>query len=187
VSCKKKDQNYYVQNSFKEWTLFKKGSYWVYLNETSNKPDSCFVIENAIDRMNSDEYGGTLNQGGIYYEIISYNIFNVALFELIARDNDSYLLCEGFAGHDFINSYRVTSNLSQEVNVNCVVKKRYDTLVINNNKFVDVIQTQDSESTLINNHFYYSISNYFFAKNIGLIKFANKDSTWSLVRWHVLQ
>jgi hypothetical protein len=187
VSCKKEDQNYYVQDSFKEWALFNKGSYWIYLNENNNKLDSCFIKYSPIDYLYSENYGYTPNKGGIYYEIISYNVINIAEFFLSARIDDSYLLCEGEVGHDFINSYQVSANISQKISETCNVIKRYDTLVINNNQFYNVIYIRDSVPSYINNHSSYSVSNYFFARNIGLIKVATRDSTWSLIRWHTIQ
>jgi hypothetical protein len=32
-SCKKTTPIYYIQPEFKQWVLFQKGSYWIYLNE----------------------------------------------------------------------------------------------------------------------------------------------------------
>jgi hypothetical protein len=63
---------------------------------------------------------------------------------------------------------------------------KIDTLILNNNKFINVIHTRNIGGDKLG--YYYD---YYFAKNIGLIKFsvstAQYDTTWSLMRWHTNQ
>jgi hypothetical protein len=54
-SCKKEDHNHYVSQEFKEWTIFKPGSYWVYKNETTNVTDSIYVISNPATVLFKDQ------------------------------------------------------------------------------------------------------------------------------------
>jgi hypothetical protein len=63
---------------------------------------------------------------------------------------------------------------------------KIDTLILNNNKFINVIHTRNVGGDKPGYHY-----DYYFAKNIGLIKFsvstAQYDTTWSLLRWHTNQ
>jgi hypothetical protein len=63
---------------------------------------------------------------------------------------------------------------------------KIDTLILNNNKFINVIHTRNMGIYKSGYHY-----DYYFAKNIGLIKFSvstvQYDTTWSLMRWHTNQ
>ena len=41
--CKKEPSVIYVDEYFKEWSLFRRSSYWVYLNESTMIEDSSFI------------------------------------------------------------------------------------------------------------------------------------------------
>ena len=73
------------------------------------------------------------------------------------------------------------------VTTSCRLIHVYNFLTLNTNTFNNVYHTRDSNKTSTS----YTVKDYYFAKNIGLIKFSIRtpeiDSTWSLVRWHVLQ
>jgi hypothetical protein len=178
VSCKKEPEKIYVQDSFKEWACFQNGSYWIYLNESSNRSDSSSLY-----------YGPStwfykLTGDGKLYEMNSYQIQNIGEFRVGARVDYSFFSVQGIFLHGtYVLTSSVTSGLSDQVSQTCWVLKRYDSLTVNNQLFSDVIHTRDTFSN--------SINDYYVAKNVGLIKFAIKngygDSTWSLLRYHVIQ
>jgi len=177
-SCKKKDENYYIQDSFKEWTLYKQGSYWIYLNEGKGKLDSTFISQAP------DDFLSHSNEDNHNYEIITYVVDHIGQFGIRAYTNNSELFLKDLYTDGATSlSYMVTAALSDHVTTNCGVINRYDALIVNNNKFTNVIHTRDSS--------YYSIKDYYYAMKIGLIKYSLKttsiDSTWSLIRWHVVQ
>jgi hypothetical protein len=88
------------------------------------------------------------------------------------------------------NNYSLGNSTSNWLSAYCRYVEKIDTLVLNNNKFVDVIHTRSSDN---NRYPYYEncLNDYYFARNIGLIKYSVQtdtyDSTWSLVRWHTIQ
>ena len=178
TGCNKTEEKYYVQGSFKEWSLFQYGSYWIYLNEKSGRVDSSWVYTGP-----STWFYKPIGDGKLY-EVISFQIMNIGPFKLGAKTDNSILLIEGkfFSGGYALTSL-VTSNLSDQVSSSCWVMKRYDSLIVNNQMFFNVIITRDTFSN--------SINDFYFAKKVGLIKFAIKneygDSTWSLVRSHIIQ
>lgn len=178
TGCHKTEEKYYVQGSFKEWALFQYGSYWIYLNEKSNRVDSSWVYDGPSTWFYKPSGDGKL------YEVISFQILNIGEFRLGARTDYSTLLIEGkFLSGGYALTSLVTSKSSEHVSQTCWVMKRYDSLLVNNQLFFDVIQTRDTFSN--------SVNDFYFAKKVGLIKFAIKneygDSTWSLVRSHIEQ
>ena len=178
AGCNKKVEKYYVQNTFKEWSLFQQGSYWLYLNEISGKTDSSYLYS-----FTSTWFYQPIAEDNLY-EMISYRIPNIGEFRVGARSDYSFFSVQGIFPHGiYILTSWVTSHSSDQVSPTCWVVKRYDSLIVNNQLFFDVIHTRDTFSN--------SINDYYVAKKIGLIKFAVKyehsDSTWSLLRYHIEQ
>ncbi len=185
--CKKFTPTYYyIDNSFKAWTVFQIGSYWVYLNENSQLPDSTYISAKP-----DSGYNPPVSQDADHYEFISYQVTNgfYQVAEICKEQSDSYLLLGGFYPRGFwfyvLNSYMTTGPTSISP-YSLYVVERLDTLRLNNNLFTNIIHTRDTD--------YYEGSwkhDYYFAKNIGLVKFSVKtsafDSTWSLMRWHVIE
>jgi hypothetical protein len=184
-SCKKNEEDYYIQSSFKEWTLFNKGSYWIYSVDSSNTLDSMFINQDPETILYSPDGGGK------HYEITSYSVSGFGEFIVSAGiDNSFFSMAGGITGSGDIVNYFTTAILSDHVSTTCWVIKRNDTLLVNNNIFLDVIHTRDTSSAH-SNHKVPSTRDYYLARNVGLIKFSLKtdtiNSTWSLVRWHVKQ
>ncbi len=178
TGCNKNAEKYYVQDSFKQWSLFQYGSYWIYANDKNANNDSSYVYSGP-----STWFYKPIGDGK-FYEVISYQIMNIGEFRLGAKTDNSVLIIEGkFQAGGYVLTSSVTSNLSDKVSPTCWVIKRYDSITVNNQLFFDVIHTRDTFSN--------SINDYYFGKKVGLIKFAIKneyiDSTWSLVRWHSVQ
>lgn len=178
--------NYYIDNSFMPWALFQKGSYWVYLNDNGQVLDSTYITAKSDTGFNPP-----LSENSDHYEWITYQVSNgfYKVAQICKEQNDSYLLLSGFypRGYWFyvLNSF-MTTGLTSVSPYSLYVVERLDTMHLNNNLFTNVIHTRDTD--------YYENSwrhDYYFAKNIGLVQFSVKtstfDSTWSLVRWHVVQ
>jgi hypothetical protein len=187
--CEKKDENHYIQDSFKEWAQFEKGTYWVYMNENTNEIDSAYIDLSGENYLYSPSYNN------VHYETSRYNIrnslgsTNTTVVLYADQDADSYLLFEGYLGHIITNSYRATANISNQITSTCRVVRRHDTLLINNQIYSNVIHTRDSSS--FNDGIQYSISDYYFAKNFGLIKYSFKENSienkWNLIRCYIVQ
>jgi len=174
--CKKPEEKIYVQDAFKEWTLFQYGSYWIYLNEKNSRSDSAYLYSYPLTLFYK------LPGDGKLYELIIFQVLNIGEFKLAAEKDKSIMLILGKV-RGYALASLVTSGLSDQVSTTCWVVNRYDSLVVNNHMFLDVIHTRDTFSN--------SITDYYFAKKIGLIKYAIKnelgDTTWSLLRYHVVQ
>src|ERR1035438_6211857 len=49
ISCSKQKGNHYsISEDFKEWTLFQKGSYWIYKDDSLNTIDSTYITGTPI-------------------------------------------------------------------------------------------------------------------------------------------
>lgn len=185
VDCKKQPSTHYVLESFKQWSLFQKGSYWIYYNETTNSIDSTYIDHNPDIWYTP---GVPAN-----YEIINLGLSNsfINSYSIMAGDQDNSFLRIGLSYPDIdpeVLSKWVTDRISDKISTYCNLINVYPTISINGNNFTNVLQTRDS------NYFddgTKSIKTYFFAKNIGLIKLDKKigktDTIWSLLRWHAVQ
>ena len=191
TNCKKEPGVYYIDQEFKEWALFKEGSYWIYINEKNATSDSTYIQVPPVEMFLPTD-PGEIHHEAIFIEYTSTFISkseiqalqpanptgNLTTSMVGIRDNYSYNYC--------LSDAMVKTTLQDQI-FNCKVIERYDTIILNANRFHNVIQTQDSET--VNGD--YCIKNYFFAKNIGLLKYSIRtstfDSTWSLLRWNVIQ
>lgn len=177
--CTKNKYVYYINDSIKPWSLFKKGSYWIFYHENTKSLDSTYIgtEENILIQPDSPP-----KYENIYIHITSDFINYYRIFRY---SGDSYLELSGLK----VLSASVIERSSSVISTECRLINVFDILTINGNNFKNVIQTQytsihNNDTTLLN---------YYFSKNVGLvkmeIKYLNIDSisTRSLVRWHAVQ
>jgi hypothetical protein len=189
-SCRKQQQSFYVSDEFKQWTLFKSGTIWIYKNEMTNQSDTAYVNADAISNS-----GGDLNlrPDEVFNEHIQLSIQSHFLytFDLNASSpGKDYLIIPNKYGY---GSYALRLNLgighpSNTASEGFYLVESFPKLILNNNEFNNVLHTRsykyyETHDTLI--------FDYYFAKNIGLIKhsrrFKSTDTTWSLMKWHTNQ
>jgi hypothetical protein len=175
--CKKSDTYYPIQDPFRQWTDFKKGSYWIFLNEMTNKTDSTFIAYTPSNYYYPPE------KGKVHYEILTYDIWNLGRILVRGEADNSFLEVSGFYTDGVFLDYKATSKISNIISNTCSVKERLDSIIINGNIIYDVIHTQNIWANIF--------KDYWFARNIGIIKCSIKstdmDTTWSLMRWQVIQ
>jgi len=187
-SCKKKEtpQYFNIDKSFKDWSLFQKGSYWVFLNEISLQMDSSYVTTDPRIGYLPPDPDVINHYEQIYYELTNSFIKYVEInknssesdmsFSTDYADNTVFAaLFSGYTdGSWFGSAY------------SCSFVEKIDTMIVNTNKFRDVIHTRVIDSYYNNLQF-----DYYFVKNVGWVKYSIKtstmDSTWSLLRYHVVQ
>jgi hypothetical protein len=185
-SCKKELTHYYVSDAFKRWTVFNKGSYWVFINDSTSAIDSVFVkvepiyldippysskdnftLERIELLYSSVIFSPTeivLNEGG--RETFYMRINNTSMYTLIASSADNFI-----PYYENINEGSTYQLLSQD-----------SVLYLGAEKFYTVVSTQRT--------FNGKKWTFWFAKDIGLIKVSgentNPDFTWSLLRYHIV-
>jgi hypothetical protein len=189
--CKKenKETYFYVYDSIKDWVYFSEGSYWVCLNEKTNKERSCYLNMIPTHGFAPPAGEGSIHFEGYYYDLTSSLIPWVSI---TCDPSNSYAELGSFyqSGLGFI---ALTSGITKNIlartkgcsvdSTPCQLVEIIDTLQLNNNRFFNVIHTRASYQ------YYGNFQNdYYFAKDVGLIKFRIKassiDTTWSLLRWH---
>jgi hypothetical protein len=183
ISCNKKEEIYYIPEAFKEWTVFKKGSYWIYYDSKNNRDDSSYVGRDPYQSIYRPENDSP-------YEVITFIQRYIGYFDVCGASMNNSLLSKkgGYGG--ILLSYYATAQISDSVFYSCRVLDRFDTLTLFGNTFHNVIHTG---KPILDGAGYDSIGvmDYYFAKNIGVIMVSIKkntiDSTLTLKRWHIVQ
>ncbi len=188
VGCKKKERVHYtIADDVKQYGLFQKGSYWIYLNETTNQIDCTYVNQPPIFCTNNLE--------GPEDEPLIDNIFIYLTSKYIEkiRMTGTYLM-ENFNPVSLNPMYISGINLHESrlfgSNIYTYVAE-FDSLYIEGRTYYQVIQTRVVTPIIGNSIIDTIIQNFFLAKSIGLIQiqreYPTTNTTWSLLRYHVVQ
>jgi hypothetical protein len=194
MSCKKEvepnpiilqDPGYLLSPECIKWTMFRPGSYWVYLNEKTQSSDCTYY-----------KHGLYYNKENFYNGIHEYNWFFVnsnmfIKFDLAGGDNGNVLTVGLPEFQDLIALTQ--KSLVDSVTCDSVPGIYTYTLVeklpfftLNGNSYTNVVHTKSR----LQNSDKYSYD-FYWAKNIGIIYFKKNhdlhDTAWSLTRWHVNQ
>ncbi len=185
-SCKKEElKHYYVSDAFKRWTVFNKGSYWIYKNDSTSVTDSTFVKENPkfleippyssqdnftleyIDMSYTSLFFATtrvrLNQGG--GETFFMQVGNNEISALIASTSDNFI--PYFENINENITYQLLSSDS--------------VFYLGPQKFINVVSTMYTKND--------KKWTCWFAKDVGLIKITatntNPGFSWSLIKYRI--
>ena len=185
--CKKeKSPPYYkISNEFRNWVDFQEGSYWIYKNDISGLTDSVYC---------KNRYSTTIIRQGspYYYDVINidFSANNLVQWSFISVNPDF----EGVNMDGLGYSLRSNTNLGQNIiwdNEIYQYSNHYDSLLIIDNIFFNVIHTHIVKEHNIEHDSI--IGDFYFSKFIGLIKYKKKlqndgiDTTWSLIKWKIIQ
>jgi hypothetical protein len=186
---KKRSTTFYIPEQIKEYSVFQVGSYWIFKNEITGIDDSIYILYQprhgywnisgmeggAIWEFYNVVYGGSLFQEAMVYPSEYDMIFKHGI---ISEESCPCLMSASFhPGFTDANIPYLFKNLEY-----------FDSLGINNNIFYQVLHTQwkcthsQGDTTIVD---------YLIAKSAGIIKLSqhdNKhDTTWTLLRYHILQ
>jgi|GEM_PF-878980 len=186
TGCKKEANRYLITDEFKEWTVFKIGSYWLYKNETSLKIDSSYVTTVPVSNLPNLE---NTPSDEVFFEIMNYSLQGpfFGTFQIDSRSACVYVInstkfyyvpvlvyfySTGFEMVEFIPDIKIN-----DINFKNVIHTRhYDYRSIS----TDSVPLNDTVT----------IDSY-FVKNVGIIKYIQKigksDTTWTLLRYHCIQ
>ena len=188
-SCKDKPKTQVlisISEQMKEYSVFKSGSYWVFINDINGRTDSCYIEKPAKftfiqkDYPNVDsiwEYCGIFYGGNfIYGTWIDNNFYGIGL--------------NSGTGNPCLSKDNFQPGFTYSFNANHILRNMtfYDSIVINGNSFYSVMVTQYLSYVEFNDTIKYT---YYLGKNIGLIQYnrkeKNSDTTWSLQRYKIIQ
>jgi hypothetical protein len=184
-SCKKTYDHYTISDDFRSWLDYNRGSYWIYKNENSGKNDSTSVWDRNYET--SDAQKGN----GYYFDYIDTKLKGGFIQEIYMQGNSDYqggLITTNFSSYP--EAFRTNAAVNQNIIWNggkYVELAPNDTLVLNNRNFYSVRHTKTADTVKGDS----IVREYYFARNIGLIKFRQQykstDSVWTLLRWNVTQ
>jgi hypothetical protein len=196
ASCHKNEKTViYFPDDLKPYALFKMGSYWIYKNDKTGVEDSTFLLSSpSLDFTSSSETSSNIRQNlNSYYG-------GKFLSSVYGQPYYSFAGSEYILHHSFHDNFGSVSILSGQIKKGYKVINDYDhssfrvigtddTLIIDDTIYKNVLTTQWAR-------FQWRSSDtmkltYFFDKIYGLVRFVKSsggtDTTWSLMRSHVLQ
>lgn len=207
-SCKKSIPEYYIRQELKEYSVFQNGSYWIYRNDSSGINDSAFVINGPVESMSGGgEVGRYEEEIGV---LVNSNFFLGYFlgFQCNAPYNND--------GHGYTDKLQLWIQFTdiqkgqilaiwpdQPLNLelpcpchcpygNCwyFTTEMIKDYSLNNNHFQNVLRTSLRTSDTTSSYPYAFVYDFYFAKQIGLIRmrenniYYNVHRSYSLVRWY---
>jgi hypothetical protein len=182
---------YSIPEEFKAWTIFRPGSYWIYLNEITFSQDS------------------TVFKHGPYYQVDTcYNcpVEQRMWFWVRSPFLTGFYALGGPGGNASLNVSSTYTNdlgltdkcLDDPLHADTSYYSYYsfsfvekvDTMILGTNIFSNVIHTRINWTNGYANHSKLTCD-YYWARGIGMIKtrrnYGDADTTWSLVTWKTVQ
>jgi hypothetical protein len=179
-----------IPEEFKAWTMFRPGSWWIYLNEKTQQQDST-VFKHGPFFQEDPYYNRTVTQRMWFW------VRSPFLLEYYARGGAA-----GNATLDVISSWTRDLALTGQ----CLTDPAHadtatysyaftfvetiNNLVLNGHSFPGVLHTRNTWMKGYGRQKMMS-ADYYWARGTGLIKtrrvYANTDTTWSLTGWKTVQ
>jgi hypothetical protein len=186
TECHKKSQKTteYIPSELKDYALFQPGSFWIYKNENTGNIDSTFISKKPEFIYYSASYdNNTITElCQVFYEgpFLSTTNLSPSTYHII------------FPDYSFEAINPISFKPDQIFELDGATTLKYfplvDSMKIGNNTFYDIFITQWQFVSLQHDT---TTNTCYFVKKVGLIKFNHKaptsDSTWNILRFHVLQ
>lgn len=193
ITCNKENSTNETKYTYLSQSIepykFETGTYWIFKNDSTNTIDSLVVINTENDFFWSPP--PVHGQSGTKSEYFKMNIESSLTSDLYNDYLTSNYIKRNGGGEYGQNGQPIfiaDSDIGTEFNGMEIIGK-YQTLIINNHTFSDVVkskitESQQYESIFINDTYLY------YSNDIGLIKKVSdlgngKFESWSIVRWNV--
>ena len=192
ISCTKNLDHWNIPDEFQSWCRYREGTYWIYRNEKTQQNDCTYVTgyslnslphsqdptDYYIDWERSEITGAFLT--GIYGYTPGKDVAGMTIYGN-TNARSLYFSLAQVTNPEFIKAVRTGQEGMGVVAV-------YPTEKVNGNSFTNVYNcvteyvSSAGDSVITSGH---------LVKNTGLVKYikhrANWDTTWTLLRWHVVQ
>jgi hypothetical protein len=193
---KEKEYTYNVPDDFKAYTYFKTGSYWIYLNEKTGITDCTYISKfYSTTRVSGDngtsdpkvtrDYTEMVFGGKLLRESVVTAELNDAMVEI--SPNNNYISDIGLT-YSLLLDPKMSSTRYREEIYNYGISVVYPEETINGNSFSHVYNIHQDGLTDLGDSIVYDVQ---IVKNIGLVKIRfydeHADTTWSLVKWKIVQ
>ncbi len=181
-SCKKdKTEQFYLSDAFKRWTVFEKGSYWVFLNDSTKATDSVYLNEDP-KFLEVKPNNSNMNFTEEWIEM-SYSSTFFSSSEQHVTDWGEEFYRVRIHGNDFQALIANSSDIFEPEYGSFKLLSQDSVYYLGPAKFDNVVKTQDIAHG--------KTWNCWFARDIGLIKITGKntnpDFSWSLLRYHIVK
>jgi hypothetical protein len=175
-----KKPDFYKVDSSLNSMFFDEDSYWVYENSDKSKTDSVVIKDIIKDTL---ELGPSMPGQGItgYAEYYSVEYLS-SQFGKYYEQLVGYIISQGciYGGYLYLSSHHVGDS-----SWNAEITEIYDTLLVGENTFFDVVKMEILKDAYIN-----SDINLYYVDSIGIVKKEIKEGnlikdTWNLARYNV--
>ena len=165
ISCNKHERtNIYVPQLYKDVGLFQKGSYWIYLNNKTLETDCTYV---STEPKSYFETGDLSSR-----QIISISYDSSLLFHCSLDPDECYFT-------SILEPYGLILIRS--------ISDKVDTLEVGNQKYSNVYHSRQINFIGSDSVFF----DVYCSPHVGIVKItktiAGIDSSYNLLRWHVVQ
>lgn len=179
------------------YSYFKKGTYWIYKDSTSGVEDSVYVYSDTSFKYHQTN---TVQKDGdyMYYDcrthsyLTNFNCYyriSMGDYSISTRENsvdrtrtnpyvgDTYLMSDRFVDGDQIGLYTSPGTV--------YFKNKFSNYMVLGNSFQNTVKFYDSTNPSEFN----SPTNFYIAKNIGIVRFEILDSNkvWNVIRYSIKQ
>jgi hypothetical protein len=189
--CKKPVDQWNIPDDFQGWSRYREGTYWIYLNETTQKLDCTYVAKFSSGIYPAYEGNIFLNYQQKEESLIKGSFLSGINTESTNKDYASMTIrCKT------LNIYFTTQLLSNPQyykqsyggTENHGVIAVYPSEMVNENSFANVYHLRMESQTWLGDSI---ITDGHLVKDVGLIsykkRFNQSDTSWTLVKWHVIQ
>ena len=186
LSCKKSSTPHYtIPEEFKAWSVFQKGSYWIYFNSVTQSFDSTYVTDNSFQTLST--HPQKPDEPYQYDEItILFSSIVYHKFEITGSYSGASLIV-----YVDTNDYAILSSwfLEDPTRWSSWGKAVFPNFVLNGKSYINVYKT---EATYYNIHSMWVATDCYWSRNLGIIQIVNlinHDTTlnWSLLRYNIVQ
>jgi hypothetical protein len=178
--CKKDQKHYYISATVKDLGFFQKQSYWIFKNENTQEMDCTYVFKDPIIwTENTDSKDEPLEDQIFVY----FNSSFLKSFQLRGEFLFGYMN-NGSGCELYMGGIGIGQSLGTDSNYTYI--DNYDTLTVNGNTYHSVYHTR--YTAIITDTLTYE---FYLVPHIGAIKiskkFAQTDTTYTLIRYNVIQ
>jgi hypothetical protein len=182
---KNKAHDEYIPDQLKQYSVFQMGSYWVFKNESTGAIDSSYLLKPPVylydDPVNDPPQN--LNETcEIYYG------GTFLLSSWVSPDQYLVNFKNGYGGFCLYSNFKPGYTVGDYAGGLFKNLGFLDSLVINDQTFHQVMKTQYQSLTFDLDTI---TQTYYLAESVGIIRVQLRknqiDTTWSLVRYHVVQ
>jgi hypothetical protein len=198
-SCKKEQTTFYIPDEFKAWSCYKTGSYWVYLNDKTGAQDCTWVSKdtNYMQQGYRDDDQDPVEYYEKFESTVSGDLYSS--YYTMASGNGSAtvpLLPDYLESISYSMTTIQTPSFSRRIYRNTMynygVANVYPEETVNGNQFSNVYDIRHEWFSGRTGSYGDSlIAGIHLVKNVGIVKLRKynegADTTWSLLRWKVIQ